>query len=171
MFGLFGGETLWLHWAQMRKSVTAFWDASLHQEENDFLSQVRFEPFKDCFNSTTIHGLSSLERMHLLPLTVQVQMPNYLRRGHRSVDQLLRRPLWLRPSQKPHTRFHIPSSARQSSSRFSNNIQSTEISVLRRSMFVWPVPRGSCHLSPACAQRTAAETHSVFEWSGCRLGK
>lgn len=56
-------------------------------------------------------------------------------------------------------RLHIPSSARQSSSSFSNNIQSAQISVLRRSMFVCPVPRGSGHLSPSlrATQRNAPQ--------------
>lgn len=94
--------------------------------------------------------------MHLLHITGQT--PNYLLRGHQSADQhcLLQRLFrfgYNNNKKKPTLVFHIPSSAWQSSSMFSNNIQSTETSVLRRSMFVWPVPRGSCHLSPACAQR------------------
>lgn len=114
-----------------------------------------------------------MKTAHLPPITGQtVHLSiNSVRCGEQFGTQ--KRHLWKRRhTARTHTRSHIPSSAWQSSSSFSNNIQSTEISVLRRSMFVWPVPRGSCHLSPACAQRTAAGggTHSVSERSGRRLG-
>lgn len=76
-----------------------------------------------------------------------------------------RRPVWVNKKERGekiiHIFFYIPSSAWQLSSRCTNNIQSSQMSVLGRSMFVWAVSRGSGHLSPACAQRTAAETRSA----------
>lgn len=95
--------------------------------------------------------------MHLLPLPGRVQTRRLSRISNQNQ---------LRASGAS----HIPSSAQQSSSSFSNNIQSSGSSLLRGSMFLWPGPRGSCHRSPACAQGTAAETHSESGWRRSRLG-
>lgn len=48
--------------------------------------------------------------MHLLPITGQEQIPNYLRRGHLSVDHhcLPRRPVWIQAIHKTHFFTYLP---------------------------------------------------------------